>query len=276
MPLRIGHINYANCTPIFAAFRRQFDCTEYNFIQDVPSNLNRMLAEGAVDLCPSSSFEYGRFPENYLILPGLSISSIGPVKSVFLFSRVPLEKLDGEPIGLTSESATSVALVKILLKKYFGFANSYFTTSRPDYPEVFKSCQSVLLIGNTAMKWNDRYENLYRYDLGELWYSFTGLPFVFALWIIRKECAAARREEALLLSSRLLEAKRVSLTMLDELATRCEEMSWMSREGLISYWENISYDLTPLHVEGVKRFFEDAVEVGVLGVAPEIRFLQHD
>lgn len=246
------------------------------FIPDVPSNLNRMLAEGAVDLCPSSSFEYGRYAENYVLLPGLSISSIGPVKSVFLFSRVPLERLDGEPIVLTSESATSAALLKILLKKYFGFSNSYSTTSRPTYPEIFNSCQAVLLIGNTAMKWNDRYENLYRYDLGELWYSFTGLPFVFALWIVRKEYAAARREDSRLVSSRLLEAKRVSLSMLEELAAECEERSWMSRDGLIAYWENISYDLTPLHVRGVKRFFEDAVDVGVLGKTPEIRFLQQD
>lgn len=274
MSLRIGHIDYANCTPIFAALRRLFDCGEYHFIQDVPSNLNRMLAEGTVDLCPSSSFEYGRFAENYFLLPGLSISSIGPVKSVFLFSRVPLEKLDGESIGLTSESATSVALLKILLKKYHGFSNSYFTLSPSTYSKVFDSCQAVLLIGNTAMKWNERYGNLYRYDLGELWYSFTRLPFVFALWIIRKEYAVARHEDALMISSRLLEAKRVSLSMLEELANECGERSWLSRDSLLAYWQNISYDLTPLHVKGVKMFFQDAVEVGELREAPEIHFLQ--
>jgi chorismate dehydratase len=274
VPLRIGHIEYANCAPIFAALRRLFDCGTYQFIRDVPSRLNRMLAEGAVDLCPSSSLEYGRSAGNYLLLPDLSISSVGPVKSVFLFSRLPLEHLDGKHIGLSSESETSVALLKILLRKYYGFSNSFFSINPSDYSNAFDSCCAVLLIGNTAMKWNARYENLYRYDLGELWYSFTRLPFVFALWMIRKEFAVARREEALLLSSRLLAAKRASVSMLEELAAECEESSWMSRDSLIDYWENISYDLTSLHVSGVKTFFHDAVDVGVLRETPEISFLQ--
>lgn len=274
VPLRIGHIEYANCTPIFAALRRLFDCDTYQFIKDVPSRLNRMLAEGAVDLCPSSSLEYGRSAGNYLLLPDLSISSVGPVKSVFLFSRLPLEQLDGKPIGLSAESETSVALLKILLRKYYGFSNSYFSLDPANYTDAFDTCSAVLLIGNTAMKWNARNEKLYRYDLGELWYSFTRLPFVFALWIIRKDFAVARREESLLVSSRLLAAKQASLSMLEEFAAECEESSWMSRNSLIGYWENISYDLTPLHVSGVKAFFQDAVAVGILRETPEIRFLR--
>ena len=274
--LRIGHIDYANCTPIFTALQRLHDCREYRFIQDVPSNLNRMLAEGEVDLCPSSSFEYGRFADHYLLLPDLSISSNGPVGSVFLFSRLPLENLDREPIGLTPESATSVALLKILLKKYLGFSNSYFTASRFTDVDIFNSCQAVLQIGNTAMKWKARYGDLYCYDLGELWHSFTRLPFVFALWIIRRNFSDAHREESLLASSRLLEAKRAALTMLDELASECGESSWMGKDKLIAYWSNISYDLTPLHVAGVRRFFQDAVELGLLGEVPQIRFLEQD
>lgn len=274
VPLRIGHIEYANCTPIFAALRRMFDCDAYQFIRDVPSRLNRMLAEGAVDLCPSSSLEYGRSSANYLLLPDLSISSVGPVKSVFLFSLLPLEHLGGKPIGLSAESETSAALLKILLQKYYGLSTNYFSINPANYSNVFDTCCAVLLIGNTAMKWNARYGNLYRYDLGELWFSCTRLPFVFALWMIRKDSAVAQREEALLLSARLLAAKRASLSMLEELAEECEESSWMGRDSLIDYWENISYDLTPLHVSGVKTFFHDAVDVGILKEAPEIRFLQ--
>lgn len=272
--LRIGHIDYANCTPIFTALRRLHDCGEYRFIRDVPANLNRMLADGEVDLSPSSSFEYGRFADHYLLLPDLSISSIGPVGSVFLFSRLPLENLDRKPIGLTPESATSVALLKILLKKYLGFSNSYFTADGFTRVANFDSCQAVLQIGNTAMKWKARYGDLYCYDLGALWHSFTRLPFVFALWIIRRDFADAHREESLLASSRLLEAKRAALTMLDELASECGECSWMGRDQLIAYWSNISYDLTPLHVAGVRRFFQDAVELGLLGEVPQIRLLE--
>ncbi|RMF42965.1 MAG: futalosine synthase, partial [Deltaproteobacteria bacterium] len=78
MNLRVGHISYLNCVPFFADLRRQgFDG---EIVCGVPAQLNAMLAAGEIDLCPSSSFEYGRAAQDYLLLAGQSISSIGPVQ----------------------------------------------------------------------------------------------------------------------------------------------------------------------------------------------------
>ena len=117
--LRIGQIEYANCTPLFHVLREQFPGSGYEFVTGVPAELNRMLLAGEIDVCPSSSIEYAYHPDRYTILPHLSISSIGAVASVLLFSKVPVEELDGLKIRLSSESATSVNLLKILLVTAF-------------------------------------------------------------------------------------------------------------------------------------------------------------
>lgn len=273
MTLRIGQIDYANCTPIFSALRRNHDCSAYRFVRGVPSSLNRMLAEGEIDLCPSSSFEYGRSYGSYLLLPDLSISSVGPVKSVILYSTTPLEELDGAAIGLTSDSATSVALLRIILKKFYRFTNRFVVMKVSDPAEAVATCSAVLLIGDNALKSRDRSAGLFQYDMGELWYSLTGLPFVFALWMIRADSVEAMPEECSLIGARLRDAKREALASLDRLAEECAERSWMGQEELLSYWRTISYDLTPLHLEGVKLFFRFAAEMGILEEEPVLRFL---
>ena len=127
--LTIGQITYANCTPIFHELLKEVPADRYRMVRGVPAVLNGMLRQGEIDLCPSSSIEYGRRADRYYLLPDLSISAIGPVKSVFLFSRVPIAELGGQIIGLTSESETSVVLLRILLQKYHGVTARFEPTS---------------------------------------------------------------------------------------------------------------------------------------------------
>lgn len=272
MSLRVGQIDYANCTPIFTALRNNFDCSAYRFIHGVPSRLNLLLSEGKIDLSPSSSIAYGRSCENYLLLPDLSITADGPVKSVLLFSRLPLELLDGKKICLTSASETSVILLKIILEKYYGFTNRFLTRRVENPADALCDCTAVLVIGDTALKWASSNLPLYRYDLGEVWSSLTGLPFVFALWILRKDAAKAKYEEAARISKQLRDAKRIAFISLENIAEDCSERAWMDVEALVCYWKSISYDLTSRHIEGVKAFYRGAMELGILAKEPEIGF----
>lgn len=84
MSLTVGHITYANCVPFFRHLQDSGFCGR--IVQGVPAQLNALLAAGQIDLSPSSSFEYARNWRDYLLLPDLSISASGPVKSVLLFS----------------------------------------------------------------------------------------------------------------------------------------------------------------------------------------------
>jgi len=267
--LTIGQITYANCTPIFHELMKQFPIDRYRMVRGVPAVLNGMLRQGEIDLCPSSSIEYGLRADRYYLLPDLSISAIGPVKSVFLFSRVPIEELAGRTIGLTSESETSVVLLKILLRKYHGITARFEPTSGLDL-DRFAAC---LLIGDTALKTALAKPDGICFDLGELWHAATGLPFVFALWIVRREVVERQHGELKLLLVDLLAAKERAEGAYGEIAENSQESTWMDRKELVDYWQTISYDLTPAHQQGVCRFFRDAHDMGILPVAPQLRFV---
>ncbi len=275
MTLRIGQIDYANCTPIFTTLQRYFDCSHYHFVRGVPAVLNEMLARGEIDVCPSSSIAYGFAPENYCLLPELSISSIGPVKSVLLFSRLPLTALNEQTIGLTAESATSVNLLRIILAKQYGFVNDFQKFDLP-LDRAIESFTALLLIGDGALKGAAASNGLHVYDLGELWYSFTGRPFVFALWMVTRQAAEQKRSAVSALSRDLLAAKRRAYDSYEEIAAGCRELAWMSGPALVDYWRTISYDLTSDHLEGVRVFYRYAAELGILAREPEIRIFENN
>jgi chorismate dehydratase len=268
--IRIGEIRYLNCTPIFTVLRETCGDAPYSFVQGTPAMLNGQLRAGEIDLCPSSSIEYGRNPDSYLILPDLSISADGPVMSVLLFSRVPVEQLQGRAIALTDESATSVALLKIILSRMYGFTNSYTVVSGGVHAALADH-DAVLLIGDRALQENMAESGYLVYDLGELWRHFTGYPFVFALWLARKELLVKNGGELQVLQQRLLQAKRLSLESLERIAAVTAQNCWTNSDFLINYWRVLSYDLTPRHLSGLSLFFRYAAECGVLEQEPPIR-----
>jgi chorismate dehydratase len=257
--------------PVFSSLQHGFPCNDYIFVKGVPSELNKLLSSGQLDLCPSSSIEYAKHFNQYLIFDHLSISSVGRVKSVFLLSRHPIEKLNGRPIGLTSESDTSVILLKIILERFHSFHNAYekiYDTTAGS----LGSFDAILLIGDTALQAGlKRLRGVYTYDLGEVWYRFTGLPFVFALWIVQEKTVLDKREGVSTLHARLCDAKRRAYDSYESIA---EDFGyeWIGREELVSYWKTISYDLTPQHVEGLRLFYRFAAELRLIDREPPIRF----
>ena len=272
--LRIGQIEYANCTPIFHALREQFPGEEYCYIKGVPAQLNAQLADGAIDVCPSSSIAFAHHPDRYLIIPGLSISSCGPVRSVLLFSAVPMEELDNREILLTSESATSVNLLKILLKKRHALENTFRTTTLTLH-DAMNEAPAVLLIGDTALKASQSQSGLFVYDLGDLWYSWTGTPFVFALWFASRHAFASRANELCRLAGQLQRSKVYAMENLESVVDASPDVSWMGRDDLLRYWRSsLSYDLSIDHCKGLKLFYRLSAELGLIKFAPELTFLE--
>ncbi len=271
--IRVGEISYLNCTPIFSVLREKFPGADYRYIEGTPSELNARLRSGEIDLCPSSSIEYARNPDYYLVLPDLSISAYGSVKSVLLFSRVPIEALDGASIALTDESETSVVLLKILLSIKYSFSNTYSVCSG-GLDRVMAENRAMLLIGDAALRSAASCSGFHLYDLGELWREFTGLPFVFALWLVRRDAFEKSADDYFLLCDRLIEAKLAALADLERIAVLLKGNNWTNSELLIKYWKTISYDLTPAHVEGLGLYFRYAAECGIISKAPELRLLK--
>jgi len=271
--LRIGQIEYANCTPLFEVLREQNPCAGYEFEAGVPAELNRMLLAGEIDVCPSSSIEYAYHPDRYRILPQLSISSIGAVASVLLFSRLPVEKLDGRKIMLSSESATSVNLLKILLGQRFGCSCTY-EVARPGTTVVDGDSSALLLIGDSALRASLEKSELFVYDLGDVWYSWTGLPFVFALWLCRNEVAAGGELRSL--ARQLIRAKELVPGRLEQIAARAKEVSWLGSERLLAYWrDNISYQLDERAQAGLLLYYAKCAGSGLIAAVPELHFANH-
>jgi chorismate dehydratase len=269
--LKIGQIEYANCTPLFHVLRQQFDCIEYQFILGVPAELNRLLQAGKIDVCPSSSIEYAYHPDLYSILPHVSISSIGAVASVLLFCRVPVEELSGSLIRLSSESATSVNLLKILIRQRFGLSCTY-ETAPPATINTNDSSSAFLLIGDSALKTSLEKSAPYVYDLGELWHSWTGYPFVFALWLCRKEVAEGG--ELTKLSRQLVAAKERVSGRLELIASGAKEAGWLGKDRLLAYWrDNISYQLDEQAKAGLMLYYTKCFECGLIEAIPTLHFV---
>lgn len=271
MTLRIGRIAYLNVVPYFQYLREETFPGE--IIAGVPSELNKLLAEGALDACPSSSFEYGAHAEDYLLLPGHSISSFGPVHSVLLFTPGPLNLLAGTEIAITGESATSINLLKILLQEFCHVHDVIFTVPAGAVEPLLRKGQSALLIGDRALTAaRDCPANMHVTDLGELWYHFTGLPFVFALWILRKEAAQKFPEEIAALSSQLSSSRQKTFTNLPMVAAQLAAESGFSASQLEAYWRGISYDLGESHLEGLELYFTLCHKYGLLEKIPSFQF----
>jgi len=152
--LRIGKIPYANLFPIFYILESECDCSEYEFVEGVPSALNYMLRIGEVDVSPSSSIEYLRHSDEYAIVEDHSISSMGPVGSIILLSGKPIEELNGLLVLTSSHSETSVALLEIILRKFFKVKCNLKPADISLQHSEFslQSADACLLIGDDALK----------------------------------------------------------------------------------------------------------------------------
>lgn len=271
--LKIGQIEYANCTPLFHALREYYPCSEYEFVSGVPAELNRKLLAGEIDVCPSSSIEYANHPDRYSILPQLSISSIGAVASVLLFSKVSIEALDGCKITLSSESATSVNLLKIILSEKYGLSCIYNVAKPGEIIVADDGIDAFLLIGDAALRASLKKNNMFVYDLGDLWYKWTGYPFVFALWLCQNEIAEST--DLRTLAMELLHAKKLAPEQLEHIASNVKEASWLGRDRLLKYWrENISYNLDQQAQEGLILYYRKCFEIGLITAVPELCFVE--
>lgn len=261
--LRIGRIRYANLFPIFYMLERSADCSAYEFVEGVPSVVNRLLREGDIDISPSSSIEYLRNEEKYTVLDGHSISSAGPIGSILLFSRRPIETLNGLIVLASSQSETSVALLDIVLNKFYDLDCPLKSTSEP-LEKAIETHTAYLLIGDDALREALKWPKLYIYDLGDIWHKNTGLPFVFALWIARN--AWSMEEPALFERFRkdLDAAKAGALKNLRTIAGESPLLSMLSEDEIVSYWKGISYDLDEEHKKGLELFRKYAEELKLI------------
>lgn len=269
--LRLGYIPYLNCVPYFHFLREAG--FQGSYVKGVPAELNRMLQCGQLDVSPSSSFEYARNWRDYLLLPHHSISSVQQVKSVLLFSPVEIKDLDGLDVAITAESATSINLMRIVFREFYQL--QHVTDSIPDVQveQLIQQQKPALLIGDRALKLaNACPAGMRIFDLGQLWYMNTGLPFVFALWMVCRKSLNAYADELALLGSQLQQSRDYFDENIKAMAAALTGDVNLPSETLVDYWQTIDYHLGSEHLNSLKLFFALCKKNQLLDEEPELNF----
>lgn len=263
-PLRLGRIDFVNILPVH--LHLEADEALYGQVRGVPSALNRMLRSGELDLGVVSSVEYALHAENYLLLPGLSISSDGPVGSVMLFSQLPMDQWAGRAVEAPFESNTSVALAKVLMHRLW----------RLDCPLRGEGedpgAAAFLRIGDRALTEAASGRWAHVWDMGQQWKQLTGLPFVFAVWAVRRQVADQRRHDVSRLHLMLREARRRGEADLTACAAEAHRILGGSPSAYLRYYNLLRFGLGPLFRQGLSQFYEFLAQLGVIDQAPELEF----
>src|SRR3954470_18381914 len=248
MSVRLGRIGYVNMAPVF--FRLDADVEE---VVGVPTDLNRQLTAGELDVAPISSIEYARNADTLRLLPRLCVSSDGAVESIQLISKTPLDRI--RKVAVTPESSTSVVLTRVLF---------------PDAEQVplGEDAEAKLLIGDAALK--SAFEDpTPHHDLGRLWQERTGLPMVFAVWAAPEPT----HPDLLELEEALVASLRAARANPERLAHESAERYGYPAGFLARYFEKLRYRFGPRERAGLYTFLELARDVGELEHVPELRFV---
>lgn len=272
MTLRVGRIPFLVCAPFFFnSVGREDEFPDIEFLDGPPSVHCAGLKGGSIHLSPASSITFAQKPGAFVLSPSLCTSCSFEVRSVKLFSQFPIEELSGKKIRMTSQSKTSVTLLRILLENRYGL--------KPEYEPGLAaeaSDDACLLIGDLALEENERHRFAYSYDLGTLWQEWQGLPFVFGAWLISKDALLPSLRPVLdnymeRLEKGILEFRQNPSQALDVWLEKYPVS--LERPLIEDYFSVLDYRFTDERKQSLALFFKLAAQMGLVVSAPPIEFL---
>lgn len=262
--IRVGRIPYINCFPVYGGVDRGIVPLKAKLVDGVPTQLNRMMAEGKLDVSVVSAVEYARDWERYLLLPDLAISCDGAVRSVMLFSTLPAEELSGKRVLVSTSSMTSLRLLELLFEHVWK-ATPEFVPGNAEADglarDTGESADATLVIGDAALMLQSPEHPLaaahgtvypHVYDLGVEWKRWTGLPFVFAVWVAQRTVPVA---EALEVHAALIASRNWGLANLSELSAQAARATGVPEADCRNYFAGLDWRLSLPDLEGLSEFF---------------------
>ena len=266
--LRVGLVPYLNAWPVAWGLDGLRD---WQTTAMVPSALARALGEGDIDLSLGSSIDAVRIDPQPLVIPVAPIASNGPTRTVQLVSSVPPAEITH--LHCDTDSHTSVALARILLRDVWGVDPELVPWDARAGLESWgadDTPRSVLMIGDKVMTdIVDPAVHAHTIDLGEAWCSATGLPFVFAVWMLRAECADRARGVAAVLDRQ----RRANLMRFEAMvAAGARQHGWPLRvaEGYLA--DTLCYEFGAAQRQGYEAFVQRCVEHDLLPGGTTIRW----
>lgn len=175
-------MSYLNTKPLLYGLAHGQLSDQVELVLDYPANLVRLLQSNQIDI---GLIPVGALPSlgDYHIISDYCIGTEGEVASVAVFSEVPMEEID--TVLLDYQSRTSVMLCKILFEKHWKKKVQFIDAKDESYIDNIRGNVAGLVIGDRALKIRDKFK--FKFDLGLAWKEMTGLPFVFAVWVRKKE-----------------------------------------------------------------------------------------
>ena len=268
--LRISAISYLNTAPLMWDFDHGEAAKNFEIFYSVPSSCAAALREGTGDIGIIPAIAYNNIP-GLTIIPEVAIAARGPVRSILLISKVPVEKI--RTVATDNSSMTSVALTKVLFSKWWGGGRE-FRSLAPELPSMLRECDAALIIGDPALKVDrSRYQVL---DLAEEWRRLSGKSFVFAFWAVR-EAALEEMQPGLDLAG-IFQASRdhgLQPAALEQIAREWSERLQITPSEVKDYLtRNIYFQLDRDCLEGMELFFRYAAECGAVEGLRPVNFLQ--
>ncbi|HWP98299.1 MAG TPA: menaquinone biosynthesis protein [Syntrophomonadaceae bacterium] len=270
---RVGHIQFINCFPLFYGLIEKKFLLEIDLIKGAPSDLNRMLKEDILDMAAIPSIAYARNYHDYVLMPDISVSGDGEIKSIYLFSKVPIEELHQRRIALTNISATSQALLRIIMARYYNITPEYFS-SAPELGAMLLEADAALLIGDDALR--ARYkmrDRLHIYDLGQEWKNFTGMPMVFAIWAIREDWAHKHLERIKMIRDTFKDSIQFSLDNILDAAAKASQWEDFGADYLVDYFKSLRFNFDEKKQEGLLEYYRQAAILGLIDEVPPLKIL---
>jgi chorismate dehydratase len=247
----VGAVGYLNARPLTWSLDREPGHWAVRY--DAPSVCATLLRDGDIDLGLVPSIEY--LHDDYRLVPGVGIGSSGPVASVALYSRCPIDRI--RHVALDTSSRTSVALIQVLCRHRFGIAPR-FVPHGPDLAAMTAKYDAGLLIGDPAFDADHDALGLTKVDLGAEWTAMTGLPFVYAAWTGRPGAIGPDDVEA------LQAAQAAGIRSIDAIAAEYGRGD-ASRAARAAVYlrDNVKYGLGPREAAGLQLFLDYAADLGL-------------
>jgi len=240
MALRIGRIPYLYAEPFYFDMARR----GMAFSECVPGSIAVAMANGTIDAGPVPLVDCCRLEDRFESVAGFCVASVQRAGSSLLYSTKPITDLAGAHIGVTDEAATTLRLLRVLL-------HVKYQIQPAAYGPLQAAHDAFLLIGNQALRQRRGAPGFsYTYDLGAEWHAWTGLPFVFARWMVRKEVAA--RDKALL-EETLYVGLEDGVEALYQVAEPREDLLMLPRD-IVTYIQGFRYYIGKSEQQAIDQF----------------------
>jgi chorismate dehydratase len=240
MTLRIGHVPYLHAEPFYFDMVRRgmalYECA--------PGTITTAAAHSAIDAGPVPLVDCFRLADRFEPVAGFCVASGQRAGSSLLYSTRPITDLAGAHIGVTDEAATALRLLDVLLRLKY-------QVQPAAYGPLQAAHDAFLLIGNQALRQRRGVPGFpYTYDLGAEWHAWTGLPFVFARWMMRKETAA---KDKALLEETLYVGLEDGVEALYQVAAPREDLLMLPRD-IVTYIQGFRYYIGQSEQQAIDQF----------------------